>query len=386
MTPSIDTDIKEAREPSKWVTLARELGPDFGTRAARHDAEDSFVTENFAAMRQHRLFSAAVPTELGGGGASHTETCAVIRELACYDGSTALAFSMHSHLLAALVWNHRHNMSPPTEPVLRRIASEELVLVTSGGSDWLNGSGTAVKEEGGYRVSGRKVFGSGSPAGDLFLTTAVYNDPEGGPTVFHLAVDLKGEGVTVLDDWRTLGMRGTGSNGIVLDGVLVPESRVSVRRPQGKWHRFFDVVTPLVWPLVMSAYVGVAECARDIALSQASRKKDDPIVQELVGEMDTELLAAQSALQNMVELAATDYEPGLPNSNLVNRYKTITTRGAIRTVEKAMEVVGGSSFFRDLGLERCFRDVQGARFHPFQERRQYLFSGRVALGVDPAQK
>jgi hypothetical protein len=46
-------------------------------------------------------------------------------------------------------------------------------------------------------------------------------------------------------------------------------------------------------------------------------------------------------------------------------------------------VVGGSSFFRSLGLERRFRDIQGARFHPFQERKQYVFSGRVALGLDP---
>jgi alkylation response protein AidB-like acyl-CoA dehydrogenase len=105
-----------------------------------------------------------------------------------------------------------------------------------------------------------------------------------------------------------------------------------------------------------------------------------------VGETDTELLVAQSALQDMVELAATDYEPSLYNSGLTSRYKTIVVRGAIRTVEKAMEAVGGSSFFRSLGLERCFRDVQGARFHPFQERRQYLFSGRVALGLDPVHQ
>jgi alkylation response protein AidB-like acyl-CoA dehydrogenase len=118
-------------------------------------------------------------------------------------------------------------------------------------------------------------------------------------------------------------------------------------------------------------------------MARVARKKDDPLVQELVGEMDTELLAAQCALEKMIELAATDCEPNIDNSNLTYRYKTIAARGAIRTVEKAMEAVRGSSFFRSLGLEQCFRDVQGARFHPFQERRQYLFSGRVALGLDP---
>jgi alkylation response protein AidB-like acyl-CoA dehydrogenase len=52
-------------------------------------------------------------------------------------------------------------------------------------------------------------------------------------------------------------------------------------------------------------------------------------------------------------------------------------------VEKAMMVMGGSSFYRNAGLERAFRDVQGARFHPFQEHQQYEFSGRLALGMDP---
>jgi len=49
-----------------------------------------------------------------------------------------------------------------------------------------------------------------------------------------------------------------------------------------------------------------------------------------------------------------------------------------------MEVAGGGSFFRSVQLERCFRDVQGIRFHPYHERRQYQFSGRIALGIDPA--
>jgi alkylation response protein AidB-like acyl-CoA dehydrogenase len=385
MTTVMTLEGKVDKRDNQWTTIVQELGPDFASRATQHDAEDSFVAENYELMRQRKLFSAAVPAELGGGGASHAEICTLLRELGHYDGSTALAFSMHSHLLAALVWSHQHNLTPPAELVLRRIAAEELALVSTGGSDWLDGSGVAVKEGDGYRVSGRKVFSSGSPSGHLLLTSAVYDDPKDGPTVLHFAVNLKGEGVTILDDWRALGMRGTGSNSVILDGVYVPEAGVSLRRPQGKWHRFFDVIAPLALPLVMSVYVGVAEAARDIALSRAVRKKDEPTVQGLIGEMDTELLAAQNALQSMIELAATDYEPNLHNSNLTFRYKTLAVRGVIHTVEKAMEVVGGASYFRSLGLERCFRDVQGARFHPLQEQRQYMFSGRVALGLDPVE-
>src|SRR5918999_1103856 len=134
MTTVMTLERKADKRDNQWSTIAQELGPDFASRATQHDAEDSFVAENYEAMRQRKLFSAAVPIELGGGGASHAEICAVLRELAHYDGSTALAFSMHSHLLAALLWRHQHNLTPPVEPVLRRIAAEELVLVGTGAS------------------------------------------------------------------------------------------------------------------------------------------------------------------------------------------------------------------------------------------------------------
>ena len=57
-------------------------------------------------------------------------------------------------------------------------------------------------------------------------------------------------------------------------------------------------------------------------------------------------------------------------------------RAAIRTVEIAMEVAAGAGFFRDLGLERLFRDVQGARYHPVRGSAQLLYAGRLALGLD----
>ena len=47
-----------------------------------------------------------------------------------------------------------------------------------------------------------------------------------------------------------------------------------------------------------------------------------------------------------------------------------------------MEVAGGASFYRELGLERAFRDVQGARFHPLSEMPQLDLAGRFALGLD----
>jgi alkylation response protein AidB-like acyl-CoA dehydrogenase len=366
-----------------WLAKADDLAADFATRAADHDANDTFAAENYAKLRDAKMFSAPVPAELGGGGATFAEHCAIIRTIGRGCGSTALAYSMHSHLLQGLVWRYRHAAVPPAEPLLRRIAKDELILVSSGGSDWLDGSGTLTKENGSYTFKARKIFGSGSPSGDLLLTTGIYDDPEKGPTVLHFGVDMHGSGVKVLDNWRTMGMRATGSNDIVIDGVTVQDAAVSVRRPKGKWHQFFNVAVPIIFPLVTSAYLGVAESARAIAVAQAAKRREDPIVQSLIGEMDTELLVAQAALDNMVALASSEYTPDLANADLTFKRKTIAARALVRVGHLAMEVAGGGSFFRGLGLERCIRDIQGVRFHPLHEMRQYQFSGRVALGLDP---
>jgi alkylation response protein AidB-like acyl-CoA dehydrogenase len=365
------------------MTIVAELGPRFAARAAEHDAEGTFVAENFRELRDCQLFSAAIPEELGGGGATHAEMCEALRQLAHYDSATALSFAMHSHLLATLNFRVRNNMMPSSEPALRKIAAEELVLVSTGGSDWLDGSGELTKVEDGFRFTGRKIFGSGSPAGDLILTMGVYDDPESGPTVMHFAVNMHDDGVTVLQDWDTLGMRGTGSNSVQIKDVFVPEAGISLSRTQGDWHRFFDIIAPLAFSLIMSVYLGIAESARDIAVEQAAKKREDTMVQDQVGVMDNELLVTQTAVAEMVGIAIEDTPPSIEKSNLIARYKTISTNAAIHTAEKAMFVAGGQGYFKGMGLERRFRDVQASRYHPIQEPKQHRFSGRIALGLDP---
>jgi alkylation response protein AidB-like acyl-CoA dehydrogenase len=311
----------------------------------------------------------------------------MLQELGRRCSSSALALSMHTHLVATAVWQWKHGTPAARTAagsLLGRVGAEELVLVSSGGSDWLEGSGKAEKVEGGFRLDAHKIFASGSPSGELLVTTGVYDDPVAGAMVLHLLVPLDAPGVRIHDNWRTMGMRATGSNDITIERVFVPDDAVSLRRPKGKWDEFFDVHAPVVWPLVMSVYVGVAEAARPVALDCAAKRRDDPIVQGLVGEMDTNLTCAQLALREMVALGNDyDYAPEIERSNRVYVSKTIVARSALRTVELAMEICGGRSFFRSAGIERLFRDVQAVRFHPWQERKQYVFSGRVALGLDP---
>ena len=372
--------MAESRSPDRWVAVVRRLGPAFAARAAAHDADDSFVADNYAELRAHRVFSAGVPAELGGGGASHAELADVLRVLATYCSSTALALSMHTHQVLIPTWRWRHEQAP-VEPFLRRVAAEELVLVSSGGSDWVAGSGTAEKVEGGYRVTGRKVFGSGTPTGDLLMTMAIYDDPKDGPTVLHFAIPLSAPGVKIQDTWRTLGMRGTGSHDTVLDGVFVPDAAIGVRRPAGRWSLPMHVTAAIALPLIYAVYVGVAEAARALALDVAAKRRDDPTIQRLVGEMDNELTAARLAHRHMLDVA-TQSPMGAETTGQILIGRTLIAQTVIKTVERAMEVAGGAGFFRSLGLERLFRDVQGARYHQVREPAQLLYAGRLALGLD----
>src|SRR5207244_2024135 len=115
-----------------WRTIARELGPAFAARARAHDANDTFVAENYAELQACGAFAAGVPTDLGGGGATHAELCALVRELARSCGATALALAMHTHPLATMVW--RRLQGHPVDGLLRRIAGEQLVLISTGAS------------------------------------------------------------------------------------------------------------------------------------------------------------------------------------------------------------------------------------------------------------
>lgn len=372
--------MAESRSHDHWLSVVGRLGPAFAARAAGHDADDFFVADNYAELRAHRVFSAGVPTELGGGGATQADLADLLRVMATYCGSTALALSMHTHQVLIAAWRWRHERAP-VEPLLRRVAAEELVLVSTGGSDWLAGSGTADQVEGGYRITGRKIFGSGVPGGDLLMTMAVYRDPERGPTVLHFAVPLTAPGVKVQDTWRTLGMRGTGSHDIVLDGVFVPDAAIGVRRPAGQWSLPMHVTAAQALPVIYAVYVGVAEAARALALGVATKRRDDPTIQRLAGEMENELTAAQLALRHMLDAAAQGpMGPETTGKVLIGR--TLVAHAAIKTVERAMEVAGGAGFYRSLGLERLFRDVQGARYHQVREPAQLLYAGRLALGVD----
>lgn len=357
-----------------------ELGPQFAENAAEHDAADSFVADNYHALRERRVFSALVPEELGGGGVSHSEMCDFLRRLAQSCPATALALSMHQHLVAAAAANARAGR--PGKPLLEKVGAGELILVSTGANDWLESNGAAERVDGGYRVTAVKPFASGVPMGDVMVTSAAFDPPDEKPQVLHFPLPLNRDGVNLMDDWRTLGMRGTGSQTVRLDGVFVREEAVVLKRPRGPFHPAFAVILTVALPLIMSVYLGVAESAARIARERVKPNgADSPI---LLGEVENCLVIARIATEDMIRLANNlDFTPSaeLASETLVR--KTIAANAVIATAEKALGAVGGAGYFRKHGLERLLRDVHGAQFHPLAEKRQQRFTGRLAMGLEP---
>ena len=375
---SVQTLRKMELSPPRWRQTLAEIGPQLAQEESRCDTANAYVATNMVMLREHGFLELGVPAELGGGALSRTELAEMLRELAHHSSATALALSMHTHLVAAAAWRWRHQ-NAPTDGLLKRVAKERLQLLSSGGSDWLPGSGKAVKVEGGYRVNARKVFASGAPSAQLFMTMAIEENAAEGPTVIHFGVPMSAEGISIVETWDTLGMRGTGSHDVVMENVFVPDAAVGGRRKPGVWHPLMEIVTLVAFPLVYAVYTGVAEAARDLAVKAAARQRDASMM-DAVGALDTELTAARIALASMVRFAE-DARPGPDTSNTIFIHRALIERAVLATLDQALDVAGGAGYFRRLGLERLFRDGQGARFHPLRGAAQRRFAGRMALGL-----
>src|SRR5688572_29949648 len=161
-------------DTGKWIELAHSLGKEFAFEAEAHDDADTFVSNNYARLKECGMFSAAIPEEFGGGGASHREVADMLRIIAQSCGSTALALSMHQHLVAATIWRVRRNQGG--EPLLKNVSEKQLVLVSTGAGDWLESNGSMTKADGGYLVNAQKRFASQSSVGDILVTSAPFGD------------------------------------------------------------------------------------------------------------------------------------------------------------------------------------------------------------------
>jgi alkylation response protein AidB-like acyl-CoA dehydrogenase len=364
---------------SDFTSRAAAIGPRLAARADDIDRSGEWAGDSVAAVRDAGLLKIAVPTELGGDGASIREVAMVQRELARHCGSTALATAMHQHVTAFTSWRYRR-LLPGAETTLRRIAEDGIIVASTGGGDFTNPSGSAVAVDGGYLVSGTKSFVSQSPAATVVSTMFPIDDGDA-RRVINVAVPFTSDGVSIVERWDAMGMRGSASHDVVFRDVFVPTDRVLAVRPHGTIDPPLQVISSIAFPIISAVYLGIAEGAFAHALAHAGPNISQTSVQRRFGEMRHALQIAEWALDGALDTVGDDPAPSMSTVVAVMAAKREIVATAERVTSMAMDTAGGAAYRTGSPIGRAHRDAMAGRFHPFDPETTLVHGGRHALGL-----
>ena len=368
----------------------------FRERAAHHDAVGRFAVEDLADLRAAGWLTAALPEDLGGLGLNLVELGGEQRRMARYSPATALSTCMH-HYWVGLAADLRRMGLPEADLITGYVMDGD--LLASGHAEVGNdipvalSTTSASRVEGGWRITGRKMFGSLGPHWNRLGFHAMDVADSAAPVVVHGFVPHAAPGLTTVPNWDAQGMRATESHDTVFEEVFLPDSDVLCVLPAGPpSHPAVAVMQVWAVTLIANVYIGIAERALEIAVAQAARRTSiaiprgsfahHPLVQHQVADMYLALDAAGSS----VDTVARDWVHGVDHGPMwapkVLAAKWQATVAANRVVDLACEVVGGSSYRRGTELERLSRDVRAARFHPGTDAFTHEIIGKALLGVD----
>jgi alkylation response protein AidB-like acyl-CoA dehydrogenase len=249
----------------------------------------------------------------------------------------------------------------------------------------------AEKVDGGFRFTGRKMFGSLAPVWTRYGLHGLWADAEGGPKIVHAVLTRDGAGYRIVETWDTLGMRATRSDDVVLEGAFVPDKYVQRIVPTGAGDAF--IVAIFAWALLGFAniYYGVAQRAIDLVLPMIKSKTAvavsrsmayHPGVQHGVAEMTLALDPIGPHLDRVAEEWSSGVDHGAAWPAKIFSAKYHSVEASWRIVDLAMELSGGTGMFKGNELERLFRDARAGRFHPANSALTHEIVAKTALGID----
>ncbi len=374
------------------LEIARSFAGEIIARADDFETARRMPSDFARKLADAGLYRLTLPKEIGGYELHPGNLVRVLEELARADGSVGwcVMIGVTNALLSAFL----------PENSMREIFSPRSVITGGAAAP----SGTAIPAVGGFKVTGRWKWGSGSQNCHWLEAGAVVLDPEGQPRLRTdgqreiRAVFFPASQVEIIDVWHTLGLRGTGSNDFRVEDLFVPEEHTVV---MGMTRRTID--RPLYrMPFfallaigVCSVSLGIARRAIDELVTLANRKtptwerdllRDSVRVQMSVAQAEAALRSARAFLFEAIEAAWRKAEAGEHIPLELHRDLRLAAVNAAWQSRHAVDLMydqgGGSSIFSDHPLQRCIRDAHTVTQHVMVNPAMYESAGRLFLGIN----
>lgn len=355
----------------EMVALVAAMGPAMKERAVKYDLEASFPFENFADFRANGLMGVCVPTSHGGLGASYADYVRVSEEIGRHCGASGLTFNMHN---ATMLWcgevSDLLDMTPAQRERHEEVRTAMFRGVIERGdihsqpfSEGLAPGATsgvstkAVPVDGGWLVTGRKIFASLSGAATFYNVTC---QVPGEDEIRLLGVPSDGDGVQIVDDWDPLGMRGTVSRTLLMKDVFVPHDNEWM--PAGMYNQAalrYPWLFLSLCPSYLGLTGGVIDATRlylrgELPGMAPGARRDHPIKQIGWAQMQLKHQQSRAMMYRAIDEAVID-----PTEDQLMRgwAAAITVmEHAAEVASTAIRVCGGQSMTKALPLERMYRD------------------------------
>ena len=390
----------------RLIALAETLANEIAPRVAEHDRDGTFPFDSFAAVKQSGYLAAPVPEQLGGLDVTSVHDLLVASSrLARGDAALTLGVNMHLVFVSSVARRWQMATAAGDErragafgETLEEVAKGGTVFVAAGSElrqDLARPTTMAKRTETGWIVSGHKVFCTMASAADVLYAAVTYTDDGGRERYGYAMVPRRTPGVVVHDDWDALGMRASGSHSVSFENVRLPLSALRGGFPIGDTIQYME--RNLAAGLFhAAAALGIAESAHaSVADGLARRDGLDPHAQMLAAQSFVDLSACRAVFSRAAALIDEHHERNPTSRGTAEELtelfaeaqsaKLYIGEAAVRIVDRALALSGGSGYLTGSPLARAYRDVRAVPFmHPLGANRAHAFLGQLAAGREPS--
>ncbi|HEX2095426.1 MAG TPA: acyl-CoA dehydrogenase [Longimicrobiaceae bacterium] len=305
------------------------------------------------------LMGIEVPEELGGAGASFFTAALVVEELSRVDASVGVFVDVQNTLVnnAFLRWGSDDLKAR----YLPRLSAEKVgayALSEAGsGSDAFALATRAVPTEGGFRLTGRKLWITNGAEAEVFIIFANANPEAGYRGITAFVVERSFEGFSVGKKEDKLGIRASSTTELILEDVFVPAE--NVLGEVGKGYKVAIETLNEGRIGIGAQMIGIGQGALDATVKYVQEREqfgkrigDFQGVQFQIGQMATELEAARLMVYNAARLK----DAGQPFLQQAAMAKLFSSQVAQRIASQCIDLFGGYGFTREYPVEKFYRD------------------------------